>query len=157
MCFELLHQVKRVENPDVTELFSGPQAALNIAVKIYLENQVVQAVTQEAAKFDRVINITYGVPLGELPDRTAIVTNPIGQRYLTVEGNVHPEQMFVSPHMGLDGKIYSLQLKDFSFLAMWSVEHTADGVELRIKFGVEAENVTTYNCTPQEYHQLGSV
>jgi hypothetical protein len=75
-----------------------------------------------------------------------IVTNPIGRLHLSAEGKVHREQLYVSPHRGLDDKIISLQLKDFGYVVMYSLTHTVDGAELRLKFGVESESVTTYHC-----------
>ncbi|MNB61099.1 hypothetical protein D3C87_859980 [compost metagenome] len=146
MCFYLRYEVDHVENPDVVQTFSGPQAAMVATAQLFMDNQVVQAVLDEVAKFDNVKEITYGDPIGELPDRTVIVTNWMGQRYLQLEGTVHPEQMYVSAHMGLDGKIFSLQLKDFGYVVMYSLTATAEGSELRIKFGVESESVTAYNC-----------
>lgn len=146
MCFYLRYPVERVENPDVVETFTGPREGVDVAVRLFLDNQVVQAVLDEAAKFDSVVEMSYGVPLGELPDRTVIITNPIGQRYLMAEGNVHHEQVYVSHHKGLDGKIISLQLKDFGYVVMYSVTHNGEETELRIKFGVESESGTTYNC-----------
>lgn len=154
MCFFMLYQVDNVENPDVVETFTGPDDAVKTAVRLWLDGRVAQAAIDEAAKFERVIETTYGIPLGELPDRTVIVTNPMGQRYLELEGNVHPEQVYVSHHKGLDGKILSLQLKDFGYLAMYSVTYTVNGAELKVKFGVESENATTYNCKPQERHYV---
>ncbi|MNI93623.1 hypothetical protein D3C73_1516050 [compost metagenome] len=79
-----------------------------------------------------------------------IVTNPLGQRYLEIEETVHPELMYVSHHVDLNGKIISLTLKDFGFLGMFSAEHTDKGVVVHIKFGVEAETAATYKCQPPE-------
>lgn len=146
MCFFLQYKVDHVENPDVVESFTGPRESIDMGARFYLDNSIVQAVLDEAAKFSNVVEMTYGAPIGELPDRTVIVTNPIGQRYLNAEGTVHPEQMYVTHHMGLDNKIISLQLKDFGYVAMYSLTYTDEGSELRIKFGVESESVTTYQC-----------
>jgi len=157
MCFSMLYPVDNVENPDVVETFTGPADAVKTAVQLWLHNGIVQAALDEAAKFERVIETSYGVPLGELPDRTVIITNPVGQRYLEVEGNVHPEQVFVTRHTGLDNKIISLQLKDFGYLAMYNVVYNANGAELKVKFGVESESATTYNCKSQEFHYASTM
>lgn len=160
MCFEMYYAVDRVEAPDAVESFDvfrvpnvtmtdvEARNTLAAAIRMYLDGQVVKAVLAEAAKFDKNEALVYGDPLPEVPERSVVFTTPLGHRYLDAGD---PELLFITHNMLMDHKIIVLQFKDFSFVVMYSVEYTSTEksymhADVRIKFGIEAESVTVYNC-----------
>jgi hypothetical protein len=158
----MYYNVDHVEQPDIIQsfdVFRVPQVtvsesearnSIDVAIRLFMENEIVKAVEAEAAKFDKNETLVYGNPLSEIPDRSVVFTTPLGKFYLDEEV-AHPELTFVTHHTRLNNKIIVLQLKDFGFVAMYSVNYTNTAAayvhaDVRIKFGIAAESATVYNC-----------
>lgn len=164
MCFSMRYKVDHVENPDMVQSFdvfrvsdgtmteSEAHNTIDVAIRFWLDNQVVKAVLDEAAKFDKNEEFVYGDTFPEVPERSVVFAELLGQQYLVTEA-VHPELLYATLNMRMANKIIVLQLKDFGFVVMYSVEYTvtADAyvhANVRIKLGTEAEQATVYNCVP---------
>jgi len=151
--------VKLVEDPDVTEKFSVPKTfgatpeavrqQISTAASLFLNNQIIQAALEEAAKFgvEKTLELNEVIPA--IGDRTVVVCSQAQSLWLHPEV-AHPEVVHASHDVRVRGKTIVLQLKDFSFLAMWSLTFKQfNDAEMRIKFGLDSENVVVYNRPAQ--------
>lgn len=170
MCFERLYAVPFVEEPDFTrELkilkgvadipFTDAVDQIGITAKILLDNAIVAEVMREAAKHYVQVNVVEPTDtIEELEDRSVVFSSPVmSSRFLN--GQVHPEVLTVTHHKDLQGTVVVMKLKDFSFVAMYSLvvapptglpEGTIALAELRIKFGLESESVRMYRDYAKE-------
>lgn len=165
MCFEITTKVDFVEHPDVTETFKWfkiPDESLNneanakieVAARIYLENKVVEAVLYEAKKYPYVETLSDMESIKPLADRSVVICSMSEQRRLEVQSSVYPGQVMATPHLKLQDKVIVLQLRDFSYLAQYSlcrldVERCGEDVkqvaEIRIKINVDSESGVVYH------------
>ncbi|MNI75950.1 hypothetical protein D3C73_1321410 [compost metagenome] len=99
----------------------------------------------EAAKFglEKQLGPTEVIPA--IGDRSVVVCSMAQSQWLHPK-IAHPEVVHASHDARLRGKTIVLELKDFSFIAMWSLTFNQfNDADLRIKFGAESRKVTVYN------------
>ena len=169
MCFMKTYGVQLVEDPDVIEKFSvkdtrgltetSIRQQISTAASLFLNNQIIQVTLAEAAKFGVEKQLKLNEVIPAIGDRTVVVCSQAQSLWLHPEV-AHPEVVHASHDVRVRGKTIVLRLKDFSFLAMWSLtfKHFNDA-EMRIKFGLESENVVVYkrgeSHVPQRYQVQG--
>jgi len=166
MCFEMISTVDHVENPDEVFTFNVFKSAQQADVKsardiietaagLYLQQKIVEAVLIEGAKYPSE-SLEALTSLSELCDRAVLVCAwDRSFSHFGVDANsligrkiVHPEQMLISLHQALAGNVVILQLKDFCYIAQYSLtyieeellpERVFQSAELRIKLNVDSE------------------
>lgn len=155
MCFEKTYKVELVESPDVTENFSVPDCHgksaedvrlhISTAAGLFLNNAIITRVLEEAAKFGVEKQLKADGLIPRIGDRTVVVCSQVQSRWLH-PNLAHPEVVYPSHDVRVKGKTIVMQLKDFSFLAMWSLTFNEfNNADLRIKFGLESNSVVVYN------------
>ena len=171
MCFKKIIQTAYVEDPS----FSTPitigkdpdgknaasateviQLATHSANQI-VANIIVQDALAEAAKYSTV-TLKGLDSIARLRDRSVVLMGPTEHRLHLLKPHVHPDQLWVSSHTKLDGKVIVLQLADFSCLAEYSLgphrpqkpmpENALLHWELRIKTHLTSESGKLYERAP---------
>ena len=164
MCFELLYAVAKVDAPDLVREITVDKGVVPVSLddvmqhitttaKIILETAVIERVLNEGALHAApIVILNDEEPLQELDDRSVVFTTPLESgRFL--QGRVHPEVLMVSHDQRLRNSTIILKLKDFSYVAMYSLtvlpqdavpEGKLAKAELHIKFGVDSESVKVY-------------
>lgn len=166
MCFMKTYGVQLVEDPDVTENFSmkytfgqthgDVRAQISTAASLFLNNQIITRVLEEAAKFGVEKRLGANEIIPAIGDRTVVVCSVAQSQWLH-PGIAHPEVVHASHDVRVRGKTIVMQLKDFSFLAMWSLTFNQfNDADLRVKFGLESDKVVVYNRPEQAMMKKGA-
>lgn len=159
MCFMKTYKVELVESPDVTENFTvrdcrGQTAQtvrdhISTAAGIFLNTAIIARVLEEAAKFGVEKQLEANGLIPPIGDRTVVVCSQSQSMWL-YPSLAHPDVVHASHDVRVKGKTIVMQLKDFSFLAMWSLTFNEfNNADLRIKFGLESNSVIVYNRKEQ--------
>lgn len=166
MCFQLFYPVDNIDEPDFVEGFrtfdpmngipfnkDSYRRGIKTASTICLHNLVVTKAIEEAERFGNVVTLDANEPISEQPDRTVILCSMYEYYNIVKSKKIHPDVVFGINNAHLIDKTISLTLKDFGFLAMYSLSYIDDdklepGVTqhgvLRVKLGLEAEAATIY-------------
>jgi len=153
MCFMKIYNVEHVENPDAGTTFSVFDAVdvdtarhhIQIAADIFVNNQIVTRALELAANsgVEKQLGVDETIP--RVGDRTVVLCS-VNHSHRLYPNIAHPEIVYASHDIRLQDKTITLQLKDFSFLAMRSLTfNTPRNAELRVTFGLESDNITVYN------------
>lgn len=171
MCFQMLHHVDYVDEPDVKQKFEvidigGPKPTIDelmstvkTCAKIWIANHVVLKAIETATAFGRVQPVT---TIGDVPpmawDRGVLFTDVRVNRHAPKDV-AHREQVWADHHIQLTDKVFMLQLKDFSYAAQVSFgevrndeEKMGDNIlirrECRLKFGLASDQGIIYQLHP---------
>ena len=153
MCFKLIKCVDRVEEPKITNTFTGVFEAgvidsIKTAAKIFIDNQIVEAVTKEVAKYNSMAWSELDIFAIASQERTIAITGRpalLGLDYDTIHEDVH----YSTTHVAAEGRVILLKLKDFSYLAEYSltfcdtsklVAGDSISAELRLNVNVDSES-----------------
>lgn len=153
MCFLKTYKVEYVENPDAGATFTvfdsvdaqAAQCHIVSSAELFINNRIVTRALEEATKLGVEKQLGFNEVIPTVGDRTVVLCSVLDSHHLYPE-IAHPEVVYTSHDVRLQGKTVVMQLKDFSFLAMWSLTFdTSHKAEVRLKFGLESDSVITYN------------
>ena len=158
MCFELISVVDYVEEADIVEFIDMPKdgyGRADLFIKRKKENILQNALVDKILEYMQTFGVnpseqSYRDGLPPLADRTVAIPQFEDAGWVHRNG-VHSDLIYPISDPRLGNVAYFVQLKDFSFLAQYSLTVTADEylppelkgrAELRIKMGMECESIS---------------
>jgi hypothetical protein len=148
-----IYKVEQVENPDVVQTFSvfdkydeeEARHYIETAAGISINIQIVTQALAEALKSSTEQHLGADGIIPPVGDRTIVLCSVLESHRLYPR-IAHPDIVYVSHDVRLQDKTIVMQLKDFSFLAIYSLTFsTPRKAELQIKFGLESDNIIVYS------------